>query len=235
ITTIAGSGPTNGFEGYGHGSFCGDGGPASKACLNTPYGVAVAGDGTMYIGENGQRIRKVDSSGMITTFFSSGGNRLRLSSAGNLLMTPYRIEPNGHVFQFAGTLPPVPGSIGDGVPASRSNFSGGLQDVGIAVDAEGNLFFSDAVNRRVRAIRFGAVLAEPGSTVNATGGTPQTVQVHTVLAAALQVTLKSPVGTLENGIRVDFSPPTSGASCTFPNGSSTYSVLTDINGHSSAT
>jgi len=50
IDTVAGSGAVNAFEGYGRGSYCGDGGPATQACLNTPYGIAVAPDGTMYIG-----------------------------------------------------------------------------------------------------------------------------------------------------------------------------------------
>jgi streptogramin lyase len=233
ISTVAGSGPTNPQEGYGEGNTCGDGGPAINACINTPYGIAVAPDGTMYIGENGQRVRKVDPNGVITTFFTNGGNRIRLNSAGNLFMTPYRIEPNGHAFRFGQTSPG--NGLGDGGPASQANFGGSLQDPGIAIDSEGNLFFSDGANRRIRAIRFGAVISEPGSTVTATAGTPQTGIVGTSLPLALQVTLKSPAGTLENGIRVDFSSPTSGPSCLFPNGSTNYSVLTDINGHATAT
>ncbi|HEY3053174.1 MAG TPA: IPT/TIG domain-containing protein, partial [Thermoanaerobaculia bacterium] len=49
ITTIVGNGSLNGYEGYGRGAFCGDGGPALQACLNTPIAVAVRDDGTMYI------------------------------------------------------------------------------------------------------------------------------------------------------------------------------------------
>ena len=238
ISTVAGSGPVNGEENFGAGSYCGDGGPAIKACLNTPYGIAVAPDGTMYIGENSfkpndARIRRVDPSGIITTFFSNGGQRLRLGPGGNLFMVPFRIEPNGHAFQFAFNNTSGSG-LGDGGPASRASYSGGVQDVGVAVDAEGNLFLSDMTNRRIRAIRFGAVIAEPGSVVVAIGGTPQTTAAGRVLLTALQITLTSPAGTPENGVRVDFAAPAGGPSCVFPGGGATYSTLTDSNGHATA-
>ena len=236
ISTVAGSGPVNGGEGYGHGGYCGDGGPATAACLNTPYGVAVAPDGTMYISENFERIRKVTPDGIITTFFSSsfvgGGNKVRQSSTSNLFIMPFRIEPNGHPFQLAFSNQTHLG-IGDGGPASRAGFDGFLQDSGIAVDSEGNLFFADPVGRRIRAIRFGAVMAEPGSTINVVAGGSQTTTTETKFSVPFEVTLMSPANTPENGIRVDFSTTDAGASCKFPNGASTYSVLTDINGHAS--
>ena len=238
INTVAGSGDVNGFEHYGNGSYCGDGGPATSACLNTPYGIAIAPDGTMYIGENGQRIRKVTPEGIISTFFSEdGGGRLRLSSAGNLFMPPYRIQPNGHAYKFVFPNPDQSANIEDGVPARsvRANYLGGLQGIGVAIDSEGNLYIADSRNRRIRAIRYGAVIAEAGSTVTASGGNNQSTAIRTAFPMVLQVTLKSPEGTLENGIRVDFAAPASGASCTFPGGSSTYSTLTNIVGQASAT
>src|SRR5581483_12237457 len=103
-----------------------------------------------------------------------------------------------------------------------------------AIDADGNLFFSDSGNKRIRVIRYGAVMAEPGSTVTATAGTPQTITAGRAFAGTLQITLMSPAGTPENGIRVDFAAPSSGASCSFAGGASTVSVLTDINGQASA-
>jgi len=237
ITTVAGSGPGNGPEGYGGGSYCGDGGQATQACLNTPYGIAVAPDGTMYIGENGssrdQRIRKVDPNGIITTFFSGAGQRLRLGPGGNLFMAPYRIEPNGHAFQFGFNNPSGTG-LGDGGPAIQARFNDAIQDVGIAIDQEGNLFFADVINRRIRAIRYGAVITEPGSTVTATAGTPQTTAAGKVFPTAFQITVTSTAGTPENGIRVDFAAPASGPSCTFSSGTFTFSALTDINGHATA-
>jgi len=244
IATVAGSGAVNGFEGYGKGGYCGDGGPATQACLNTPYGIAVAADGSMFIGENGQRVRKVAPDGTISTFFSGeGGSRVRLSQTGNLFMGAYRIQPNGHAFKFVFMSPDVfsnnPGrsGVGDGVPArsSQAGYRGGLQSLGIAIDGEGNLFFADSGNRRVRAIRYGAVMAEPGSTVTADSGSAQMAATGTTFPTALQIRLMSPEGTPENGIRVDFAAPTSGASCTFAGGTTTSSTLTDSTGYASAT
>lgn len=232
ITTVAGSGPVNGSGNYNGGSYCGDGGPAIAACLNTPYGIAVAIDGTLYIGEHFQRLRKVDPGGTITTFFNGQGQKVRFGPGGNLFMTPYRIEPNGHAYQFAFTAPAQPG-LGDGGPASAATYGGELQAPGIAVDAEGNLFFYDAGNLRIRAIRYGAVIAEPGSAVAATGGTPQAVPAGTAFLP-LEITLTSPTGTLENGIRVDFAAPSSGASCALPGGGSTFSTLTGMDGRATA-
>ena len=51
ITTVAGSGPT----GLGNGSYAGDGGPAIKAKLNTPAGLAFDVEGNLFICGSGQR------------------------------------------------------------------------------------------------------------------------------------------------------------------------------------
>ena len=53
----------------------GDGGPATEAQLNYPAGVAVDGAGNLYIVDSGNnRIRKVDSSGTITTIAGFGNS-----------------------------------------------------------------------------------------------------------------------------------------------------------------
>lgn len=70
ITTIAGSGLT----GPGKGGFWGDGGLATEAQLNFPTGVALDGEGNLYIADNGNhRIRKVvAATGVITTVAGDG-------------------------------------------------------------------------------------------------------------------------------------------------------------------
>ncbi|MDQ2968840.1 MAG: hypothetical protein M3R37_11045 [Actinomycetota bacterium] len=59
ITTVAGSG-ANGFRG--------DGGPATKAELSSPAGLAFDDAGNLYIADQGNnRVRRVDTRGVITT------------------------------------------------------------------------------------------------------------------------------------------------------------------------
>lgn len=64
IYTVAGNGAVG---------FSGDGGPATAAELNYPYSIATDGFGNIYIPDrNNNRIRKVNSSGIIATIAGSG-------------------------------------------------------------------------------------------------------------------------------------------------------------------
>jgi sugar lactone lactonase YvrE len=64
ITTVAG---------VGRAGDSGDGGPAAQAAVNDPRAVAVDPAGNVYVGEeNGQRVRKVDAAGVITTVVGTG-------------------------------------------------------------------------------------------------------------------------------------------------------------------
>jgi sugar lactone lactonase YvrE len=66
ITTVAGNGVVG---------FSGDGGPATSAALRYPHGIAVDGDGTIYIADtNNDRVRKVAPDGIITTVAGNGTN-----------------------------------------------------------------------------------------------------------------------------------------------------------------
>lgn len=243
ITTVAGSGPVNGLEHYGadgQGSFSGDGGPATQATLNTPYGVAVDALGNLFIEDSdNQRIRKVATNGIITTFAANNasGSKLAFDVAGNLYgvfnASFVRFDSTGKNTPVAGQWPP--GFSGDGGPALQARTRTVAQAVGIAIDAEGNFFFIDNGNFRVRAVRYGAVMAAPGSAVTASGGSVQMAPTGTTFPTALQINLKSPEGNPANGIRVDFAAPATGASCTFAGGSSTFSILTGNDGHAGAT
>src|SRR6185437_4821233 len=66
IHTVAG----NGTSGYS-----GDNGPATSAQLSSPEGIAVDSRGNLYIADaSNNRIRKVDPTGVITTFAGSGNS-----------------------------------------------------------------------------------------------------------------------------------------------------------------
>jgi outer membrane protein assembly factor BamB len=65
--------------GSGRVGYAGDGGPANRAELNDPGGLAVAADGTIYIADTGNnRIRAISRDGIITTIAGDG----RVGSSG---------------------------------------------------------------------------------------------------------------------------------------------------------
>ena len=162
ITTLAGTGERG---------FSGDGGPASQAQINTPTGVAVDGAGNLYIADRGNRIRKVDSTGTITTiagtgkfgFSGDGGpateawielpTGIAVDGAGNLYIADFgngrirKVDSTGTITTVAGTG--GLGFRGDGGPATEAWIE---LPTGIAVDGAGNLYFADAVNDRIRKV-----------------------------------------------------------------------------------
>jgi sugar lactone lactonase YvrE len=71
VRKVAPNGVITTFAGAGAPGDAGDGGPATRALLNLPTGVAVDAAGNVYISE-GVRVRKVDASGIITAFAGSG-------------------------------------------------------------------------------------------------------------------------------------------------------------------
>jgi sugar lactone lactonase YvrE len=68
IRVVDRSGRIRTVAGTGSAGFRGDGGPATKAQLSEPWGVAVDGSGALYIADHGNgRVRRVDPAGIITT------------------------------------------------------------------------------------------------------------------------------------------------------------------------
>jgi len=244
MTTVAGSGPVNGWERYGQaGGYCGDGGPATQACLNTPYGIAMEKAGNLFIAEGstvagGGHIRKVDRNGAIQTFVQGHfATKLTFDDAGNLYAplvyessSIVRISPDGSVNWIAGGGPVGVGFSGDGGPALKAQLGLSVQSAGLAIDAQGNVFFCDGPNRRVRAIKLGALVAPPNATIAAGSGAPQSVPLNTALHTPLEALVLDAYGHPAVGVRVDFSAPSRGPSCAFPGGSATFSARTDPTG-----
>jgi DNA-binding beta-propeller fold protein YncE len=86
ITTCAGSGETG---------YSGDGGPAIRARLNEPYGIAIDKGANVYIADRHNHcVRRVDGgSGVITTF--AGNGAAGFSSDGVAASQAGMVEPNG--------------------------------------------------------------------------------------------------------------------------------------------
>ena len=163
ITTVAGTGE------HGDG---GDGGPATEAQLRSPNSVATDGTGNLYISDYGNsRIRKVDSSGIITTiagtgergFAGDGGPAVQaqldhplgvaVDAAGNLYISDTdnrrirRVDSSGTISTVAGNG--VPGFSGDSFPAIDAQLD---NPRGVTVDAAGNLYIADQQNHRIRRV-----------------------------------------------------------------------------------
>jgi len=182
--------------------FYGDGGPAVGAALNNPSATAFDSAGNLYIGDSGNnRVRKVSTSGIITTVAGGGSNvklggqatqtailmgqGLAVDSAGDifLVMTEgggasgqvLKVAPNGIITSVAGN-PSAPFSltnIGDNGPAASAY----IAPTGLAVDASGNLYLADAGLNRIRKVSTsGTITTVAGSnTSNYTGdGGPAT-------------------------------------------------------------
>ena len=113
ITLIAGTGD---FGDHG------DGGLALEAGLRSPGGLAIGPEGFLYIAEQTtHRIRRVDSSGIITGYVGTG--------------------------KF--------GYSGDGGPAIEANIKTPFR---MDFDREGNLYFSDRDNNRIRKVDTSGVI-----------------------------------------------------------------------------
>lgn len=238
ITTVAGSGPSNEFDGFGQGSYCGDGGPALEACFNSPMALAVDPDGNIFVQDfYNHRIRKIDTRGIVSTFANNRiGGKMVADAYGGLFVSAmqviHRYLPDRTFWPVAGTY--ERGFSGDGGPAREAKITAESLTAGLAVDREGNLFFHDVMNRRIRAVRFGAVLAPPGGKATRVQGS-QTVGVSHTVSTPIEASVTTADGRPAPNVRVDFTAPPSAASCVFANGSRTASARTDRNGRASVT
>lgn len=170
IRKVSTSGTISTVAGNGLIGFSGDGGAATSASLQGPSGVAVDGSGNIYISDSqNMRIRKVASSGTITTiagtgvpgFAGDGGPALKaqfsnplgivVDSSGNLYVADSgnarirKIDTNGVITTIAGTG--VPGSSGDNGPATSAQLN---IPSALALDGSGNLFIADQSNHEIR-------------------------------------------------------------------------------------
>ena len=173
ISTVAGNG-TIGFSG--------DGGPATSAAMfppiNTYQGIAVDAAGTLYIADYGNnRVRKVTSNGIISTFAGTGipsfsGDGGQATSAGISHPSSVAVDSSGNLYVAellsarvrkvtpAGVITTVAGSgslgfSGDGGPATSATFNAPRA---VAADGAGNLYIGDSTSARVRKANAAGVI-----------------------------------------------------------------------------
>ncbi|HYM60165.1 MAG TPA: hypothetical protein VEZ11_04660, partial [Thermoanaerobaculia bacterium] len=220
ISTFAGSGPVNGLERYGAGSTCGDGGQAASACINTPYGLTYDDASNLYVCENEGRIRRISPSGVIGTFAEEHCTKLAWAFGHLITVAGDHIAKISRSGEVASLTSRNIGFSGDGGPATAARIFALKQSHGVAIDGDGNLFFADGDNLRIRAIRYGAVLAPAGATIQATAS-----------GSTIRAIVSDATGHAAEGVRVDFAAPSSGASCTL----SAPFAITDANGTAAVT
>lgn len=162
ITTIAGTGTAGNM---------GDNGQATAAEINTPYSILLDAAGNLYIGEQyGGRVRKISSTGIITTFAGTGtagaigdngpataaeithAEGLAMDAGGNLYISDEynerirKVNASGTITTYAGDG--IGDYNGDDIVASAAQ----LDPAGLALDAIGNLYIADFGNHRIRRI-----------------------------------------------------------------------------------
>ncbi|NKB56378.1 MAG: hypothetical protein GKS00_08585 [Alphaproteobacteria bacterium] len=96
------SGTIETVAGIGVAGYSGDGGSATKACFNEPYGIAIDDSGAIYVADrHNAAVRRIDgATGMVTTFVGVG--KARFSGDGGSACEAGMVEPNGLAFSRDG-------------------------------------------------------------------------------------------------------------------------------------
>ena len=168
--------------GDGTSGYSGDGSYAQSAELTTPYGVAVDGNGNLYVAdENNQRIRKVTPTGIITTFAGNGnvgptGNGGQATAAELDYPQGIAVDGNNNVYLceigenqvrkitastgvitlFAGVEQSTGGYSGDGGQATAADFN---NPEGVcASGSPGNIYIADMSNNRIRVVNSSGII-----------------------------------------------------------------------------
>jgi DNA-binding beta-propeller fold protein YncE len=186
ITTCAGSGEA---------AYGGDGGPATRARLNEPYGIAIDKAANVYIADRHNHcVRRVDgATGLITTF--AGNGSAGFSGDGGPASRAEMLEPNGLALDpgqtrlfiadvadhrvravdlDSGTISTFAGTgeakhSGDGGPATASGIHGARA---VKVAADGTVYILERQGSTLRAVnpRSGIIIKVAGTGARGYGG-----------------------------------------------------------------
>jgi uncharacterized protein (TIGR03437 family) len=200
ITTVAGK------AGLG---YSGDGAAATSALLFSPYGIWLDSQNNLYIADlSNQVVRKVNSSGVITTFagnnapgYSGDGGQATSAtmtypfsvvgdSNGNFFIADSndnrvrKVAPDGTISTYAGNG--VGGFSGDNGLATSASIHA---PYGLAVDSAGNLFIADSQNNRIRRVgtdgKITTVAGAGGGGFSGDGGPATSAQIGRPFGVAI--------------------------------------------------
>lgn len=166
------TGSINAFAGTGVAGYSGDGGTATSAQLNLPWGVAVAANGRVCIADQANHMVRCVASGVIqsiagtgTAGFSGDGSAasgaalrypgaLLFDTAGNLLISDTGNNRVRRINAVSGLIETITGTggqsfQGDDGPANAAMVYGPYS---MALDGYGNLYIADMFHNRVREI-----------------------------------------------------------------------------------
>lgn len=170
ITTVAGTGYTTAT---GVGDYSGDGRPAVQARLNFPYAVAFDTAGNMFIPDsNNNRVRKVDTSGTMSTLAGIGKNGAQgdggpASAAELWVPSGVAVDPAGNVYiadsqnNAIRKVNAATGNINTLITAASGESYLAPTFVpnvlyapkGLALDGYGNLFVADYYDQQIQEIQ----------------------------------------------------------------------------------
>lgn len=178
ITTIAGNGVAN---------YSGDGGLATNASIQGPYGITSDPSGNIYFADIfNNRVRKINSNGIITTMAGSGGqgfagdssiatnaslfwpHGVAVDTIGNVYIADMgnnrvrRVDTSGIITTIAGSA--NGGYGGDGGLAINALLFG---PYGVAINAANNLFIADYGNHRIRKVDGNGIITTVAGTGSA--------------------------------------------------------------------
>ncbi len=183
VRRISPAGVISTFAGNGTPGYSGDNMQATATELFHPSGVAVDDSGNVFIADySNERIRKVNTGGIITTIAGTGGvgsfgegvpavtaqfhgpYGVALDDAGNLYIgdagnNEVRKISGGIITTFAGTG--TAGSLGDGTAATSAQLN---NPPGMAVDHFGNVYIADQFNDKVRKVDASGIITTVAGT-----------------------------------------------------------------------
>jgi trimeric autotransporter adhesin len=244
VRRIGTDGVIHTLAGNGLAAFSGDGTDATKQSLNMPAALALDGSGNVYVADTGNnRVRMVSPVGALSTVAGNGGagsggngtaavsvslsspEGVAVDSAGNLYIAESgandlrMVGTNGTIATLAGT-----GECcysGDGGPANLALLNAPWS---VAVDAAGDVYFSDFGNNALRVIEPASSMPAIGMVTNGASNQPGPIAPGEVVviygtglgpaqltqAAGSPVTQLGSVGVTFNGVAAQMLYASSG-------------------------